>query len=213
MNKWPRVEVSAGCVAALCAFCYFDPVGFFAPFCAAVLAHEAGHLLCLRLLGEDVSAIRFFADGARIETRPLPYATEFAAAASGPCINFLLFLAAKRGALLAAFVNLCLLLYNLLPLYPLDGGRMLRAALHLLLSERAARAAERAVAVSCLMLLSFDALWAVWVRRVGLWPLLVLAALLARAGGTVFPLRQKSMDKLPPMCYNATSSRKRSKGK
>lgn len=106
-----------------------------------VLCHEAAHGLAARRLGFRVLEIELapFGGVARIaglEDRP---GAEALVALAGPAANLLLAMAACLACQLwpmlagdlAGFIalNLCLCGFNLLPALPLDGGRLLRAAL------------------------------------------------------------------------------------
>lgn len=203
MSRLSKIELSPGFLAMLCAYFYFDPAETFFPFCLSVLLHEAGHLLCLRALCAPIYRIRISCCGAVICTDPLPYRRELMAAASGPCMNLALLLLCLRRYPLTALINFGLLTYNLLPLYPLDGGRMLRAALHLLLHDGAAAAAERWIAALCMAGLGGCAVYAACVLHLGLWPVVVFALLLVRVAGTVVSKESFSrfaVDKSHPAC-------------
>jgi Zn-dependent protease len=114
---------------------------------ASVLLHELGHALVATRLTVPVHGITLFAFGGAAEMNaeaPHPGA-ELAIALAGPAVSLLIAAGAgllwwARGgptaddsvALLAAHVGLAngvVALFNLLPSYPLDGGRVLRAAL------------------------------------------------------------------------------------
>ena len=181
------IEISPACVAILFAYYYFDPACTFWPFVSALLFHEAGHLLLLWLLGARVHKLRLTVSGAVIVTEPLSYGQEIAVAAAGPACNLLLFLLNAKTHPVAAFVNLCLLSYNLLPSYPMDGGRILQALLRLLLPERAALWTERGIGIGCGVLLLAGACYLTCVWRAGLWPVLIFALLMVRVAGTVLP--------------------------
>ena len=197
----------------LCAYYYFDPAHTFAPFLAAVTLHEAGHLFVLWLLRVRVHKLRLAVSGAVIETDLLPYRREIAVAMAGPALNAaaLSFFAIR--APLFALVNFCLLAYNLLPFYPLDGGRILRALLHLLLSDRVARALERGIAAVCLSLLIAFSCYLTCVWHAGLWPVLVCGFLLMRVSGTILPekntYRELTKGKIRANIPNLTANRSR----
>lgn len=185
-----RIDVSPGFVAFLCAFYYFDPAQTFAPFLLSVALHEAAHLLVLRLLGAKIHRLRLAGSGAVIVTQPLRHRQEIAAAAAGPAANFLLlFFAAQRFPVLA-LINLFLLAYNLLPLYPLDGGRIIRAVLQLLFSRRTAECIERVIGLICLLSLLAISCYITCKWHAGLWPVLLCAVLLVRIAGTLLPTRR-----------------------
>lgn len=105
----------------------------------SVLIHELGHALLARRLGVPVNGIglHFFGGAAEMAGLPRRPGDEIAIAAAGPAVSFALAglghgLASVTGLqVLALFgwVNLVLGTFNLLPAFPSDGGRILRAAL------------------------------------------------------------------------------------
>ncbi|MBI4347130.1 MAG: site-2 protease family protein [Elusimicrobia bacterium] len=137
-------------------------------FFASVLVHELAHSLAARAQGVPVTGITLFLlgglSGLRGEiSRPR---TELTVAAAGPLASLVLaaaFAAAWRVALpwnmpiaaaafYLAFGNLALAVFNLLPGFPLDGGRVLRAVVWWVRGDsdhatRVAVSAGKAVAV------------------------------------------------------------------
>jgi Zn-dependent protease len=105
----------------------------------SVLLHELGHALMARHLHVPVAGIEmhFFGGAAQMAGMPSRPGDEIAIAAAGPAVSFALAgvglgLAELTGlAPLALFgvVNLLLAVFNLLPAFPSDGGRILRALL------------------------------------------------------------------------------------
>jgi Zn-dependent protease len=103
----------------------------------SVLLHELGHASIARHLGVPIAGIElhFFGGAAQMAGTPRRAGDEIAIAAAGPAVSFVLAglghgLAAVTGLpLLSLFgsVNLVLALFNLLPAFPSDGGRILRA--------------------------------------------------------------------------------------
>ena len=152
-----------------------EPVraGTFLPFVCAAALHEAGHLAMLLWLRQPVHSLCLGLQGAVLRTGPLRYRDELLAAAAGPAMNLALLLAFSRTLPRFALVNFCLLAYNLLPFYPLDGGRLLRAVLRTLLPLRAAVWAERGVCLLCGALLLACAGYLTLCWHAGPWPLLV----------------------------------------
>ena len=116
-------------------------------FYACLLAHELSHSLVARRLGVRVAGITLWLFGgvSRFEGEPSQASAEAAITAAGPLaslvvagICFVLAAAigtsgslALVGALLSwlAGINLLLALFNLIPAFPLDGGRLLSSLL------------------------------------------------------------------------------------
>lgn len=116
-----------------------------------VLLHEAGHALMARRFGVPTVDITLLPIGglARMQRIPTEPGRELAIAVAGPAVNVVIAgvlfagLAAANGlartlspdlmeaSLLAQlmWVNVALVAFNLLPAFPMDGGRMLRALL------------------------------------------------------------------------------------
>ena len=184
MLKWGKLDIGWGFLV-LAAAAVLAGAGEALPAAVlSALAHEAGHLLALRLAGAQVEQVRLTAFGAEIraDTRYLPYPREILCTLAGPAVNLILavVLARAAGNDLAAGVNLVLGVFNLLPVPALDGGRIL----HLLVSwgwdPMTADRACRWVGLSCALLLTAAAL-AVTVRyHAGLF-------LLMGAAGTLMP--------------------------
>ena len=120
-----------------------------------VLMHEFGHSLACRQVGGEANQIVLWPLGgvAYVNPPPRPGATLWSIAA-GPLVNVVLIpvlsvlgmLSRSLGraaampnahALLRAvwFINLSILIFNLLPIYPLDGGQILRSLLWFVLGR------------------------------------------------------------------------------
>jgi len=87
--------------------------------------HELCHAGMLCVLGVGINEIRIGARGAVMETARMNHKQELLCTSSGPAGSFLLFLLFPyfpRIALCGLFQGL----FNMLPVYPLDGGRILK---------------------------------------------------------------------------------------
>jgi Zn-dependent protease/predicted transcriptional regulator len=146
-------------------------------FFVTLLAHEMSHALVARTRGLTTKAITLFALGgvAQIEKEPEDAKTEFLVGIVGPLSSAVIGVvslgvawalgwrmgAAPETPLHAMFVwlgyiNLSLAAFNMIPGYPLDGGRILRSILWLT-SGDAVRATQRAATVGKAIALLFIA--------------------------------------------------------
>ena len=111
-------------------------VGAIALLCC--ILHEAGHIICLLVLGEKPKKIDLSFYGIKLERNPMSSqstAGELAVFVSGPAVNFVfsavLFLLSNVFESLreAAVISLCIGVFNLIPCKPFDGGNILYTVL------------------------------------------------------------------------------------
>ena len=125
---------------------------------ACVLAHEYGHVLTARTYGIGTRDIVLLPIGgvASIEHMPEKPREELVIALAGPAVNVVIalallpFVASRLEGLSSAadirldfltrlfLVNVMLVLFNLIPAFPMDGGRVLRALLAMVWDRRSA---------------------------------------------------------------------------
>jgi Zn-dependent protease len=183
-------------------------------FFASLLIHELSHALVSRRKGVPVAGITLFVFGgmARAEREPDTPRDEILIAGVGPVTSLALaaaFLAATRvGEQLAvgdavvgvtrylAMINTALAIFNIMPGFPLDGGRVFRAAVWALTGDRtrATKMATSAGRTFGLLLIVLGALQALGGAPVsGLWMVFIGWFLRTLAGAS---LRQHVLDDL-----------------
>ena len=94
----------------------------------AAALHELGHLAALKVFGYPVRAICLGSGGAVIETDAMRLRHECVCALSGPLISFIIFLFIGKFPLLG-FFGLVQLFFNMIPIWPSDGGRIVKCVL------------------------------------------------------------------------------------
>lgn len=135
---------------------YLVAVGGAVGYFASLILHELGHALVSRRLGIAILGIDlwFFGGMARPAREPQTAGEELKVAAAGPAVTLAILLVCVAATFLAAsdhfvdalltregftttpglallawlaFINAALLIFNLVPAFPLDGGRIARA--------------------------------------------------------------------------------------
>ncbi len=126
----PTIEVEAGVYIFAAALLLFLPLAWVAGAVLAAFIHELGHFAVLWLYDIRIWKIYIGISGARIETEPMPDFQELLCALAGPvmgaCLCFL-----WRWVPYAAIWALVQTVFNLLPIYPLDGGRVVKTTVKL----------------------------------------------------------------------------------
>lgn len=190
------IEISFGFCAAVCTLGWLNaPLTYWLLLCIAV--HESGHLAALRLAGAPVLGFRLSLRGAVIRTGLMSYGQEAVCAAAGPAASLLLGAGLLRAVPEAGLLSLGLATVNLLPLYPLDGGRILAAVLLRTAPRQAYAVLSRVSFVVCVLLMLL-ACWGTAALQMGLWPIFVALILLCRAGNAekqlLFSRRRDKME-------------------
>ena len=124
--KLPEIKVSGGLYIGSALAILVIPWKVLAAFVVATTVHECCHLAALRWIGIPVAAVRLGLFGAQITTGFMTPKQELVCAFAGPAGSLARVLFARQLPMSAVF-GLCQGLCNLLPVYPLDGGRILRS--------------------------------------------------------------------------------------
>ena len=174
-----RLDLTPGFPAFLVAVWYFDRCGIFWPFLAAMTVHELAHAAVLLLLGGRIESVRLSFAQVELRTGLLSDRTELWSTAAGPGINLLCGWLFRRWMPAFAAVSLLLALFNLLPVWPLDGGRLLRTLLRMRWGAAGVNASQTLGLLFGLGLLG-GAVFAARRWDAGVWPAVTAGALLVR---------------------------------
>ena len=167
-------------------------IAFVFALLGSIVLHELGHALMARRYGIETEDITLYLFGgvARLRRMPRSAGPELLIALAGPAVN-LAIIAALMAVIVpasllglstmflevVALLNACLAGFNLLPIFPMDGGRVLRALLTGWLGR--ARATEAAAAIGQ----SIAVIGGVAALTFGRWDIAVLATFVYVAAG------------------------------
>lgn len=188
----PRIVLSASFLYILAGAILLVPIYWIAAWLLALTIHELCHYVALKLCGANVSHIRLGGNGIVMETQQLSYGKEAICAYAGP-LGALLILLFARYVPRTSICTIVLSAYNLLPIFPLDGGRGLGCALKARLPENVALCIMRHIENAVLALIAMLMCYAVWKLDLGILPALVAIILLCRSKRIKFPCKKRRL--------------------
>lgn len=144
------------------------PVEWLAAAVTAAVVHELGHIFLLYFSGGKVTGIKVRSDGCVIETGSMGFWSQFFSILAGPTGSFGLLCLCNimpKVALCGFFQGI----YNLLPVLPFDGGRLVRLLTYRFCPKQSDIILSFMTVVVCLFILSLAA-WLTVFASAGLWP-------------------------------------------
>ena len=156
------------------------PFRLFAAVVISAVIHECFHIASIRIMGKEIHALQIGPRGAIIHTQIMSDKEELICALAGPLSGFFLIFFFKWTPVIAltGFVHS---LYNLLPIYPTDGGRILRCGMRLLFPCNVADKVQYWTEVVTLSIISAVCAYGTVFLRLGIIPAILAAALLLKS--------------------------------
>ena len=164
---------------------FFLAVGLSLILAVSIVAHELGHSLVARCFGCRTTCITLTVIGGCASMERIPHKAwqEFLVAVAGPLVSFVLGVALLISALViggdnylgitfmdGGIINITLGLFNLLPGFPMDGGRILRSVARIFASRAKATYVAMIVgrvAAVALVVLPFLGNHHIWIIPIG----------------------------------------------
>lgn len=183
--------------------------------------HELGHLLAGIILGMKPKKLEIVPYGVRIsfELFPKDYnikiqkgnlleIKKIIVALAGPITNILILIIALYintnivSQFIIVYINILLIIFNLIPIYPLDGGRMIKSMLHIKYGKMQAEKKINKLSFITLVILTIFASIliyateniAVFFITIILWALYIKEDLIYRKREKIYNLLQKSVE-------------------
>ena len=140
----------------------------------AALIHEFGHMIALKSFGLPLERIEIDLSGAIIKSTCMCSAQEMLCAIAGPALGLLTMLTARGypELIICCFVQTA---FNLIPILPLDGGRILAGVISWIFPQNIAERVIDCICVFFLLIITFGAFFVTVKRIAGILPLAVVA--------------------------------------
>ena len=154
-----RISVSGHLLITIAALLLLMPPQWFFAWFIAVSVHELFHCLALLLCNGSIEHIVFDINGAKIQSTALTDIQALICIPAGP-IGALLLLLFHRTYPQLALCALIQSIYNLLPIYPLDGGRIVFTLANMLLPQNTAKCISDIFSIFTIIIVLFLSLFA-----------------------------------------------------
>lgn len=177
-HSWLGDKVSvSGAAYILCVILLLTiPIRWiFAAFLSAWI-HELCHLMIIKLCGKNILSMKISTTGAEIETDTVYGWQEILCLAAGP-IGSLSLLLLFRWLPLTALFGFVQGIFNLLPILPLDGGRILNCILRFFFDSITTSWIMKIIQWFSFLCLVAVSIYFSFVLKFGKWPFLLLALL------------------------------------
>jgi Zn-dependent protease len=154
MHSFLNIHIQFGFLVIVALSLFVIPIQWVAGWLFAAIIHELSHISAMQIMRIKIVSITLKQSGAVIKTEAMVPFQEFICALCGPLSGFVTFILMRRLFPQAALCALVQAAYNLIPIYPLDGGRALRCAFASILEIEHAKLLSNCISVACIVLVA-----------------------------------------------------------
>lgn len=167
------------------------PLEWFLGMLFAAAVHELGHILALTIFRVPIHGIKIGICGAQIATGPMSPGTEIICALAGPLGSIAVVLMTRWNPY-AAFFAAAQCVSNIIPVYPMDGGRVIHSILEMVIPNRTESVMnwiEVCVEIAFILL----GIYGAFIIKMGVLPLLAVFLWIMRDRTRKFPCKDASL--------------------
>ena len=165
------ITFSAGFCIMLALAILLIPVSWLVSVLAAAIVHELCHHLAIRFMTGSWASTRLLFHSARIAIPDLSAGNEAFCALAGPAGGMMLACLWEYFPKLA-ICGLMQSIYNMIPVYPMDGGRVVRILLSLFCTPPVVRAIMNCIAILFRIVCLLVGVYFWWFLKLGFLPML-----------------------------------------
>lgn len=216
-----RFQIDLKIFIFMVLFCFTKQLGTYSMIMLFAILHEFGHLLAGLLLGMKPEKMEIKPYGVSISFKLTPRdynqkikngnvleIKKMIVAFAGPLTNLLIIIILLQcnfkifSQLIMIYANILLILFNLLPIYPLDGGRILQDILHILFGKQKAEKCSNIISFITIIILTIISSIAIYYAQniaiffiiLFLWGLYIRQDLIYRRKQKIYNLLEKSIE-------------------
>jgi len=154
MHSFLNIHIQFGFLVIVALSLFVIPMQWVVGWLFAAILHELSHIMAMQIMRIKIVSVTLKQSGAVIKTEAMMPYQELLCALCGPLGGLVTFILTRRSFPQVALCALVQAAYNLIPIYPLDGGRALRCAFACILGSECAMLLSNCISVACIVLVA-----------------------------------------------------------
>ena len=154
MHSFLNIHIQFGFLVIVALSLFVIPMQWVVGWLFAAILHELSHIMAMQIMRIKIVSVTLKQSGAVIKTEAMMPYQELLCALCGPLGGLVTFILTRRSFPQVALCALVQAAYNLIPIYPLDGGRALRCAFASILGSECAMLLSNCISVACIVLVA-----------------------------------------------------------